>query len=245
MILCPFDYNFYLLNGFCKYLQKTPYTGQCWDDSFWQELQLLFEIPASLYLASVNVKGKEDVKEQSSWKKLTLIVTYEACGILCIMSLLQICQSPWWHTGVHPLLIWQGWLFQTNLPQFSSPFRICPCYWKDWLLMLGLQKYQEKYCNPTDYKGYFLNKVIISSTTVNLYYHAYVPFCKYTVMSALARSAVRQTSISCLWLCCWETTHNPADSKKANVTDTQQIDEYRRLPYIEHTDSECTISIVL
>lgn len=52
----------------CEYLQKTPYTGQCWGDSFWQERPLLFGTPASLCWASVKVKrGGED-----EWKSVVV-----------------------------------------------------------------------------------------------------------------------------------------------------------------------------
>ena len=58
------------------YLQKTLYTGQCWDDSSWRGLQLLFELSASLQVTSVKVRGTDNVKEQRSKEELksTLIL---------------------------------------------------------------------------------------------------------------------------------------------------------------------------
>ena len=58
------------------YLQKTLYTGQCWDDSCWRGLQLLFELSASLQVTSVKVRGTDNVKEQRSKEELksTLIL---------------------------------------------------------------------------------------------------------------------------------------------------------------------------
>lgn len=68
--------------GLCEYPQKTPYTGQCWDDSCWQERQPLSEIPASLYLTSVNTRNRE----QGNKGALTLTVNREVCVVYITYS---------------------------------------------------------------------------------------------------------------------------------------------------------------
>lgn len=141
-------------NRLREYLQRTPYTARCWGDSYWQERQPLYEIPASLCLTSVKI-GNADCHKKG--KNHTDSEMWSWCNIIH-GSLLQICQSLWWHIGVHPVWIWQGRPFQMNLPRFSSPFRTCPCQWDDWLLMLDLQTHIEKHiakpwCPSLDHKA--------------------------------------------------------------------------------------------
>lgn len=53
------------------------------------------------------------------------------------------------------------------------------------------------------------------------------------------RRAVWLKGNSCLRL--WSYDNKHASDRRANVTVTQQLDEYQRPPFIKYTDSEFTI----